>query len=188
MTLSYYGTNGNNSFIYRGNDKLIAQGFGGKDRIWGGRYNDSLYGDSGNDSLLGGAGNDFLVGGSGSDRLVGGSGRDTLDGFSVGYSREIDNLTGGAGSDTFILGDSTGMSYLGGRTANGKDSSYAFITDWTAIDRIQAYGSSSSYRLVKNKNWFGSSAKDTGIYAGNDLIGVIQDSTSVSFSKNFTFV
>lgn len=188
MTFSYYGTNGNNSFAYRGNDNLIAQGFAGKDRIWGGRYSDSLYGGSGNDALLGGAGNDFLVGNLGSDRLVGGSGKDTLDGFSWGYNREIDVLSGGTGSDTFVLGDSTGMAYLGGRTSNGEDSSYAFITDWTAIDRIQAYGSSSSYRLVKNQNWFGSSAKDTGIYVGNDLIGVIQDSTSVSFSRNFAFV
>ena len=188
MAFFYYGTNGNNSFAYRGYNNLVAEGFAGKDRIWGGRYNDRLYGGAGNDTLLGGAGNDFLVGDTGSDRLVGGSGRDTLDGFSGGYNREIDKLTGGTGSDTFILGDSTGISYLGGRTPNGKDASYALITDWTAIDRIQAYGGSSSYRLIKDRNWFGSSAKDTSIYVGNDLIGVIQDSTSVSFSKNFTFV
>ncbi|MBD2069528.1 calcium-binding protein [Leptolyngbya sp. FACHB-671] len=188
MTFLYYGNNGNNSFAYRGSDNLIAEGFAGKDRIWGGSYNDRLYGGSGNDTLLGRAGNDFLVGDSGSDRLVGGSGRDTLRGFSGGYSREIDVLAGGTGSDTFMLGDSTGMFYLRGRTANGKDASYALITDWTAVDRIRAYGSSSSYELVKNKNLLGSSAKDTGIYVGNDLIGVIQDSTNVSFSKNFAFV
>jgi Ca2+-binding RTX toxin-like protein len=139
--------------------------------------------------LLGYGGNDLLIGNLGSDRLNGGNGNDTLDGFSWGYNREIDTLTGGRGKDTFVLGDATGVSYLGGRTSNGRDASYARITDWNpADDFIQAHGSSSSYRLVKNQNWLGSSAKDTGIYIGNDLIGVVQDSINVSFNRDFVFV
>ena len=189
MTFFYYGTNGNDVFDYQGNDSLFAQGYAGNDTLWGDIYNDSLYGGSGDDVLLGYAGNDLLVGGLGSDSLYGGSGDDILRGFSGGYNREVDSLTGGEGSDTFMLGDATGVFYLGGRNSNGRDASYGLIQDWnSAKDFIQVHGSSSSYRLVKNQNWLGSSANDTGIYIGNDLIGVVRDSTDVSFSRDFTFV
>jgi Ca2+-binding RTX toxin-like protein len=189
MTFSYSGTNGNDSLDYQGQDSLFAHGLAGNDSLWGDDYNDSIYGDAGNDTLLGYGGNDLLVGGLGSDKLYGGAGNDVLDGFSWGYNREIDNLTGGGGSDTFVLGDATGVSYLGGRTSSGRDESYGLIRDWnSAEDLIQVHGSSSSYRLVKNQNWLGSSANDTGIYIGNDLIGVVQDSIDVDFSKGFTFV
>ncbi|MBE9182948.1 calcium-binding protein [Oculatella sp. LEGE 06141] len=188
MTFYYDGSSGNDYFDYRGNTNLVAQGYGGNDSIFGDAYGDSLYGGSGNDKLLGYGGNDLLIGSLGSDELNGGTGNDTLRGFSWGYNREIDTLIGGRGRDTFMLGDTTGVFYLGGRTSNGRDASYARIADWNPReDRIQAHDGSSSYRLVKNQNWFGSSAKDTGIYVGNDLIGVIQDSTNVS-SQNFVFV
>lgn len=189
MTFYYNGTSGNDYFDFIGNSDLVAQGFGGNDIILGDIYADSLYGGSGNDKLLGFGGNDLLVGDSGSDTLNGGTGNDTLRGFSWGYNREIDTLIGGSGMDTFMLGDATGKFYLGGQTSSGRDNSYARIADWNpADDFIQAHGSASNYRLVKNQNWLGSSAKDTGIYVGNDLIGVIQDSTDVSFSRDFVFV
>ena len=189
MTFSYFGTSGNDYFRYRGNDSLLGQGNAGNDTIWGDRYNDSLYGGAGKDILLGDIGNDFLVGGSGNDILVGGSGNDMLRGFSWGYNQEIDTLIGGRGSDTFMLGDTTGGFYLGGRTSNGRDASYALIKDWNPIiDRIQLHRGSSRYQLIQNRNWLGSSMNDTGIYVGNDLIGVIQDSTNVSFSRDFVFV
>ncbi|MBD3887453.1 calcium-binding protein [Phormidium tenue FACHB-886] len=187
MTFSYYGTSGNNSFKYQG-DSLLAQGFAGNDVLEGDIYNDSLYGGTGNDTLLGNSGNDLLVGGAGSDSLLGGAGNDVLRGFSGGYSQEIDALTGGEGADTFMLGDATGVFYLGGRNKDGRDASYGLIKDWDSThDYIQARGGSNSYRLVKNQNWVGSSAKDTGIYISNDLIGVVQDSTNVS-GQNFVFV
>ncbi len=119
--------------------------------------------------------------------MNGGSGNNILRGFSGGYSQEIDTLTGGAGIDTFVLGTATGVCYLGGGS-NGVDHSYALITDWDASsDYIQAWGNSSEYRL-QTGSWLGSSARDMGIYCGNDLIGVIQDSTNVSFSGDFRFV
>lgn len=186
MTFYYDGSSGNDYFDYRG-DSLVAQGYGGNDTLLGDVYGDSLYGGSGNDKLLGYGGNDLLIGDLGSDTLNGGSGNDTLRGFSWGYNREIDTLIGGRGADTFMLGDATGIFYLGGRTSSGRDASYARIADWNpGEDRIQVRGGSSSYKLVKNQNWLGSSAKDTGIYVGNDLIGVIQDSTHVS-GRNFVF-
>ena len=188
MTFSYYGTNGNDYFDYQG-DSLFAQGLAGNDTILGGDYNDNIYGGAGNDTLLGYGGNDLLVGGLGSDSLNGGAGNDILRGFSWGYNREIDSLTGGTGADTFMLGDATGVFYLGGRTSSGQDESYGLIRDWNpAEDIIQLHGSSSSYRLDKNHNWFGSAANDTGIFVGNDLIGVVVGSTDVSFSRDFTFV
>jgi Ca2+-binding RTX toxin-like protein len=187
MTFNYFGTNGNDTFSYVGNDNLYAQGYAGQDVISGYIYNDLIDGGAGNDTLIGGGGNDSLLGKQGNDLLVGGAGNDTLDGFSEGYNQEIDTLLGGPGADTFVLGDTTGSSYLGGRDSNGRDASYALIKDWDSSDFIQVHGGTSHYRLVKDRNWFGSSTNDTGIYLGNDLIGVIQDSTNVS-KKNFVFV
>jgi Ca2+-binding RTX toxin-like protein len=188
MTFYYDGSNGNDYFDFQGSSNLVAHGYGGNDTLLGDIYGDSLYGGSGNDKLLGSRGNDLLIGDLGSDTLNGGTGNDILRGFSWGYNREIDTLIGGQGRDTFMLGDATGVFYLGGRTSSGRDASYALIADWNpGADRIQVHGSASSYRLVKNQNWLGSSAKDTGIYIGNDLIGVIQDSTNVS-RRDFAFV
>ena len=187
MTSYYYGTTGNDYYSYTGCDNLYARGYQGDDTIWGNYYNDTIYGDEGNDALYGYSGNDSLYGGAGSDSLNGGSGNDILRGFSSGYSQEIDTLTGGFGSDTFVLGDSTGVCYLGG-VSNGLDYSYALITDWNAYsDSIQAWGNASWYHLGTG-NWLGGSATDTGIYCGSDLIGVIQDSTNVSIYRDFKFV
>lgn len=189
MTFYYNGNSGNNTFIYTGNNTLVAQGYGGDDTLGGDIYADTINGGSGNDRLLGFSGNDTLIGDLGSDTLIGGTGNDVLRGFSWGYNRETDVLIGGQGSDIFMLGDKTGAYYLGGRNSQGRDSSYALIGDWnSANDRIMVHGSASSYRLVKNQNWVGSSAKDTGIYIGNDLIGVVQDSTNVNLDLNFAFV
>jgi serralysin len=110
--------------------------------------------------------------------LSGSTGNDILNGYSSGT--EYDTLAGGTGSDTFVLGSSTSVYYQG--------SGYAVITDWDyTSDFIQAHGSSSQYSLVQ-ENWAGTSALDTAIYYGSDLIGVVQDSTNVQFSRDFLFV
>ncbi len=209
MTTFYYsGTSLGNYYDYRGTLRLRAYGYGGNDTIWGntnndyidgGDGNDSLYGWSGNDTLWGGSGNDYLSGGdgldnlygewgndtlwggSGSDYLSGGDGNDRLTGSSSrthnGY--EYDTLVGGAGNDTFVLGESAGNYYQG--------SGYAVITDYNgAHDYIQV--KSGSIHLRRG-NWAGGSALDTAIYQGSDLIGVVQDNTSVQLtSYYFTFV
>jgi Ca2+-binding RTX toxin-like protein len=188
MAFSYYGTNGSDRFDYRG-DSLIAQGYGGNDTILSDFYDDIIYGGSGSDRLWSYGGNDLLVGGSGNDSLNGGSGDDILRGFYGGYSQEIDTLVGGQGVDIFMLGDKTGAFYLGGRNSSNRDASYGLIKDWNPqADAIQLHGSASSYRLVQNRNWFGSSANDTGIYVGNDLIGIVQDSTNVNLRRDVIFV
>jgi Ca2+-binding RTX toxin-like protein len=168
-----------NIFAASGNDIVYARG--GNDTIDGWSGNDSLYGESGNDTLWGYTGNDRLYGGSGSDRLYGEAGNDLLNGFG-GTQFEYDNLTGGAGADRFVLGTTTGAYYLG--------VGHATITDfkWLEGDKIQIRGAfSSGYSLVKTSNFSGGTALDTLIYRNGDLIGVVQDTTSV-FSSDFVSV
>jgi len=205
---TYYGTSGANYYNYTGSEQLYAYGYGGNDTIWGntnndyidgGDGNDYLYGWSGNDTLWGwngndyldgGTGNDYLGGESGNDTLLGGSGNDSLSGGTgddrltgstsrAFNSLEYDTLAGGSGWDIFVLGESAGNYYQG--------AGYALITDYNgANDYIRI--KSGSLRLSR-ENWVGSSALDTAIYQGSDLIGVVQDNTSIALtSYYFQFV
>ncbi|PPS45629.1 M10 family metallopeptidase C-terminal domain-containing protein [Chroococcidiopsis sp. TS-821] len=143
----------------------------------GGAGNDTLIGNSVANNLSGRNGNDYLFGGGGSDTLNGGAGNDVLFGF--GGSTEFDVLTGGTGTDTFVLGDTSNVFYRG--------DGYALITDFDwQYDYIQVRGTSNQYSL-QSGNWFGSAAPDTAIFFGNDAIGVVQDSTNVSFARDFIF-
>jgi Ca2+-binding RTX toxin-like protein len=178
MTFIYNGTTSNDFFNYVGSDILSANGHTGDDRILGHTMNDSISGGSGNDSLSGWSGNDTLLGGSGDDELFGGNGNDRLDGYATSGT-EYDDLYGGSGSDTFVLGGSWGVSYRG--------RGYATIKDWDISDWIEVRGSRSQYSL-QTGNWKGGSATDTGVYFGTDLIAVVQDTTNVSFSRDFLFV
>ncbi len=55
---------------------------------------------------------DVLRGGAGNDSLNGRAGNDILNGYGGNFG-ERDELTGGAGADTFVLGDSSFVFYLG---------------------------------------------------------------------------
>jgi Ca2+-binding RTX toxin-like protein len=205
--MTYFNDNsGLDYYNHSGFDPLYASGYGGNDFIWGNTANDIIYGDEGNDELrgwdgddylnggsgddklFGESGNDTLLGGSGNDILDGGAGNDYLNGFGGGYSVEIDTLTGGSGSDTFAIGDSTGVAYLGGYDIlTNTDASYALITDFSAADDyIQAYAGA-SYNFGYG-NWSGGSALDTGIYTNNDLLAVVQDTTDVNMARDFRLV
>jgi Ca2+-binding RTX toxin-like protein len=193
-----YGGNGDDSLLgNNGNDYLsgdigndIINGGTGNDSLAGGNGIDTLVGDTGNDYmwgeqgddiLNGGAGNDILYGGAGNDILYGGDGKDCLNGYGTGGT-EYDTLTGNGGPDTFILGGSWAVSYLG--------VGHATITDFSNAqgDTLQVYGSQSDYSLGKTANLSGGSALDTGIYYQQDLIAVVQDTTDVNLSSNFTFI
>lgn len=139
----------------------------------------TYYGTSGSDVLYGSSLSDSIYGFGGSDSLYGFGGSDYLDGYGGGT--EYDDLFGGTGSDTFVLGDSLfGVSYLG--------LGYATIKDWNASeDYIQVFNGLGQYRL-SYEYWEGSSLLDTAIYYNNDLIGVVQDTTNVSISRDFLFV
>ncbi|HYX14003.1 MAG TPA: hypothetical protein VE944_06485 [Nostoc sp.] len=138
-----------------------------------------IYGTSGNDVLYGGYEADNLYGYSGDDALYGGDGNDRLDGYGTS-GVEYDTLVGGSGSDTFVLGGSWGVSYQG--------LGYATITDWNPYaDYIATIGNSSQYSLGYS-DWSGSSSLlDTEIYYGSELIAIVQDTTNVSLSRDFTF-
>lgn len=158
-------------------------------QLRGGDSNDTLWGESGDDTLWGENGDDQLNGSYGSDFLTGGSGEDYLNGFGGGYSPEIDALTGGSGTDTFVIGDSREVYYQGGSSDDTIDKSFALIMDFSAEDDyIQAFGSSSNYSLEFG-NWLGDEfSQDTGIYLGDDLIAVVQDTINVNFPRDFVFV
>lgn len=138
----------------------------------------TIEGSEQSDTLIGGSGNDTLLGLEGSDILSGEDGNDRLD----GGGEYLDTLVGGAGSDTFVIGGSQGIGY--------RNYGHAIITDWNwNEDYIEAQGSASLYRLVSQEySESGSSALDTLVYFGNDLICVIQDSTDVNFERDFRFV
>lgn len=176
---TYFGSEGNDNYNYTGSESLTAYGYGGDDYLWGNTYDDYVDGGAGNDTLRGYSGNDTLLGMVGNDGLYGEDGNDRLDGYATS-GVEYDTLAGGAGTDTFILGGSWGVSYQG--------DGYATITDWESqFDYIEAIGSSSQYSLLA-ESWSGSSALDTAVYYGNDLIAVVQDTTDVNFALDFQFV
>lgn len=163
-----YGGNGNDRISSRVSDQ--AQFF------YGGKGDDSLYAGYADDYLLGGRGNDKLYGSYGSDYLVGGSGSDFLAGtFGDSGEEDFDTLTGGTGADLFVLGFDYGFSYLG--------EGNALITDFSRNqgDKIQVTGSINNYS-------FSPTAAGTGIYYQNDLIAIVQTTTILSVSLDFTFV
>jgi Ca2+-binding RTX toxin-like protein len=185
--MAYFnGGSGNDYHNHLGSDSISAYGNQGNDTLLGHTNNDYLSGGSGNDYLYGWSGNDTLLGGSGNDSLSGGDGNDRLDGYAT-TGTEYDTLSGGAGYDRFVLGGSWGVSYQG--------LGYATITDFNGQnDYLEVLGSSSSrsYNGVSYSlgyaNWEGSSATDTLLYYGNDVIAVMQDTTDVSWSRDFSWV
>ena len=192
-----WGESGSDTLIGGdGDDQLI--GGSDEDLLEGGAGNDTLWGESDNDTLIGGDGDDELIGGdsflrkSGSgflgEVLEGGAGNDYLNGFGGG-AEEVDSLTGGAGFDTFVIGDATGVYYQSGGSNDTEDLSFAIISDFLrGEDFIQASGSSSNYELDSSADLLGSGSQDTGIYLGDDLIAVVQDTTDVDFDRDFIFV
>jgi Ca2+-binding RTX toxin-like protein len=173
-----YGGDGNDQISAgEGNDFLY--GGNGNDFMGGGAEGDDvLYGEAGDDAMYGVTGNDSLYGGSGNDQLFGESGNDLLDGngYTVG---ELDSLTGGSGADTFALGGSGVIYYIG--------SGRALINDFNRFegDKIQIWGSTSDYRFVDALDLTGNGIRDTGIYRNSDLIGIVEGRTGLSSTVDF---
>ncbi|MCZ8250603.1 hypothetical protein [Microcystis sp.] len=80
-----------------------------------------------------------------------------------------------------MLGESAGNYYQG--------SGYALIVEYVGIlDRIQIKNTG-SLRLSWENRAGTSALLDTAIYQGGDLIGVVQDNTSISLTSSyFNFV
>jgi hypothetical protein len=75
-----------------------------------------------------------------------------------------------------VLGSGAGNYYQG--------SGYALIVEYVGIlDRIQIKNTGSLRLSWENRA--GTSALDTAIYQGGDLIGVVQDNTSISLNSSY---
>lgn len=182
----YFGTGGNDFQVYLRDNTFLGYGLAGNDVITGNTANDVLNGSigddtlggrGGNDYILGKKGNDVLFGNDGNDYLDGGAGNDYLDGFAYGVNSiadQYDTLIGGTGADTFVLGGLGSVYYLG--------AGYATIKDWSASDPILVAGDYNLYFQLNLNYNIGTSALDTGIYYGGDLIAIVQDVSSVTLT------
>jgi hypothetical protein len=199
-----------------GNDRLI--GGLGNDRLIGGSGNDSLDGGLGNDRLEGGSGNDSLIGGSGNDNLIGGSGNDTLTGGSSALGVfDVDSLLGGSGNDSLRSGGfgTIRMNGYGGDTGERdtltcsfsstdiislgdvgsvfyQGAGHAVINDFTAAllqDKVLLKGGQADYRLSLENFGVGTSANDTVLRRGTDVIAAFADTNGLALnSGNFVFI
>ncbi|MEO0867492.1 MAG: CARDB domain-containing protein, partial [Cyanobacteria bacterium J06642_11] len=183
----FIGTDAADSFDgLRGDDDVF--GGAGNDTLDGGRGDDDVFGGEGDDLVLGGFGDDFVAGGSGNDEVVGNRGDDLIVGVDINNTvnpgaDQIDTLTGGFGDDAFFLGDEVQSYYVDTTTPD-----YAVITDFTAgEDVIALHGSASDYTLGTPASGlpFG-----TGVFQGNELVGIIQgDTAGLSLtSANFVYL
>lgn len=135
--------------------------------------------------------NNQIYGNAGDNTLVGGAGNDSLNGYSWS-TYEYDILTGGTGSDRLVLGDSQGCYYTGGGYAVIVDfdpytpGTFPYFFDFE-YDTIQVTGALSDYTL-RQENWVGSATLDTVISKGTDIIGIVQDTTNVSLTRDFIAV
>jgi Ca2+-binding RTX toxin-like protein len=169
---------------YAGDD--VLSGLDGHDVLYGGPGWDDLSGGSGNDKLYSNGDGGWMFGGSGNDSLTGGTAFDYLDGASDGRNgtasgTEFDTLTGGLGGDRFVLGDFSGVYYLG--------SGHATITDFSLAqgDVIQIKGKFADGYSLGVGNWGGAATQDTGIWFQGNLIGVVQDQNITNLSRDQVF-
>lgn len=168
------------------NDKEVSEFRKQRKKIIGTPKNDRLKGTDQKDIIHGLNGNDRLIGNIGSDQLVGGKGDDILDGFApriiltsfpaIAVGDDFDILSGGKGADRFILGK---VGYL---NSFYSQKGYATITDFKQSqgDKIQILDGLDQYQLVTQRNYGGSSAKDTAIFREGNLIAVVYDVTNLT--------
>ena len=60
----------------------------------------------------------------------------------------VDKLTGGGGNDTFVLADTSGVFYNDGNPDVPDTKDMAWITDFSAGDKIILFGSAANYQLI----------------------------------------
>jgi Ca2+-binding RTX toxin-like protein len=150
------------------------------DILIGDAQDNILNGAGGDDIIVGLSGNNLLLGGSGNDIVIGGDGNDIL----VGYGNtdgEVDILVGGAGADLFVLGDAFGSYYSG--------SGYAILVDFNPFenDKIQVFGRRRDYTLIPLPV-LSRDVADTLIFKDNDLVAIVQGTTSLLPNIDFITV
>lgn len=152
------------------------------DASWG---DDVVYGYGGDDTLLGYYGSDYLFGGTGSDALYGEANSDYLDGYGYSYY-EYDTLVGGTGADVFAIADSTGYTQYtaDGYWSTGYADGYATISDYSYLEGDVIQLGSGDYWNYSSSivDYNGNGWADTAIYYGYNLIGVVSDATTITYS------
>jgi Ca2+-binding RTX toxin-like protein len=106
------GTPGKDKLVGAADEPNVISGDGGRDRIFGGSFDDRLAGEWGGDDVFGRSGADVIDGASGGDRLEGGPGTDLISGGFGG-----DDILGGDDNDA-LDGGGAGDRVFGG---NGDD-------------------------------------------------------------------
>jgi hypothetical protein len=134
--------------------------------------------------------------------IITGSGRDEfIIGIPVGSTNRgkgsVDRLTGGGGNDLFALGDALGVYYDDGLPATSGTTDLAWITDFSAGDRIQLFGDPSRYQLntARYSSQRGvqiSVLPAPGSGATQEAIGFVQGATlaglSLTNTEQFSFL
>jgi hypothetical protein len=87
----------------------------------------------------------------GPDVITGTAAAETIRGVPTGSTLRgrgtVDKLTGGAGNDNFVLADTSGVFYDDGNPTVSGTKDMAWITDFSAGDKIILSGSAANYRL-----------------------------------------
>lgn len=148
-----------------GNDQLF--GASTDDFIGGGDGSDTIFGNGGKDILLGDAGNDIIFGGSQADIISGGAGNDTIYGNGGG-----DLIDGGTGNNTIFLG--TGEATVALNASEGFDT----------INNFQLGSSRFFVGSLLNDLSFADSSSGVRISAGSDLLAVVSNQTTSTFTSN----
>ena len=87
----------------------------------------------------------------GPDLITGTAVAETIRGVPTGSTLRgrgtVDKLTGGAGNDNFVLADTSGVFYDDGNPTVSETKDMAWITDFSAGDKIILSGSAANYKL-----------------------------------------
>ncbi len=88
----------------------------------------------------------------GPDVITGTAADETIRGVPTGSALRgqgtVDKLTGGAGNDNFVLADASGVFYDDGNPTVSETKDMAWITDFSAGDKIMLFGSAGNYQLT----------------------------------------
>jgi hypothetical protein len=88
----------------------------------------------------------------GPDVITGTAASETIRGVPTGSTLRgqgtVDKLTGGAGNDNFVLADASGVFYDDGNPTVSETKDMAWITDFSAGDKIILFGSAGNYQLT----------------------------------------
>jgi Ca2+-binding RTX toxin-like protein len=134
----------------------------------------------------------------GPDVITGTAAAETIRGVPTGSTLRgrgtVDKLTGGAGNDNFVLADASGVFYDDGNSTVSGTKDMAWITDFSADDKIILSGSAANYKL---SSAFYSSLRGVLINAllpssNPEPIGFVQSATLASLnltnSNQFTYL